>query len=589
MKSDIIIFSNLLNYIDVKRKKQLIILFFLMLVSAFLESLSLAAIIPFLGILDDSSNLDTFKFFNFNFSISNDSNLLLISVFVFLIAITISGFVRIYTIHISLKLSALIGNDLSAKTFKNILNLNYQDHLNLDNNKIIASLTEHLKKTQLVIDSLLTLIISSIISLSIFIFLIRVNLNALFLFTFIFGLSYFNINLINSKRVFTLSNRIVSKFNSQIKSVRETLLGIKDIKTNRLQKYYLNNHQAIDKSLKLAYSESSFLAKYPRFILEIIIIFTITIIAVSLKLFSNQTLNIFSILGGFAIASQRLLPLLQFGYSSFIRIKTNKPSLIEVLDILKMQIKEDFSKIDSRNLKSELFFKEDIALRNIHFSYKNSNSLALDNINLNIRKGERIGIIGRSGSGKSTLIDLLLGLLEPSAGQIFIDDNLLQDYINSYFKKNRSSPFSYVPQDFFIKEGTFLENIVYFVPHKDIDFAHLEKCAKIANIAEFIKSFPKNYYTFISENGKNLSGGQKQRLCIARALYNKPKILILDEATSALDKINSSEILAELNSFTSDITIIAITHDLSNLDIFTKIVEMEEGRIKSVYNPKNNY
>ena len=166
---------------------------------------------------------------------------------------------------------------------------------------------------------------------------------------------------------------------------------------------------------------------------------------------------------------------------------------------------------------------------------------------------------------------------------ILVDGNSLTKYLNYSYWKNRKSPITYVSQDFFIKEGTFLENIIYGSKKENFDYKYAVECARKAVIKDFIESTNESYDSLVVENGNNLSGGQKQRLCIARALYNKPEILILDEATSALDEETSHKILSELIKLPKAVTIIFISHDLNSFRNFNKIIEIDQGTIKNIH------
>ena len=173
-------------------------------------------------------------------------------------------------------------------------------------------------------------------------------------------------------------------------------------------------------------------------------------------------------------------------------------------------------------------------MKNITFSYKQKNKkTVLDSININIKKGQKIGIIGKTGSGKSTLVDLIMGLLVPNSGSIEIDGKELNYKDEKELAKWRSN-ISHVPQAIFLSDSSLLENIAFGVDKKNIDLERVNQSAKNAEILDFIMNLPSRLVTFIGERGVRLSGGQRQRIGIARALYKSSKI-IFDEATSALD------------------------------------------------------
>ena len=205
---------------------------------------------------------------------------------------------------------------------------------------------------------------------------------------------------------------------------------------------------------------------------------------------------------------------------------------------------------------------------------------------LKIIPGEIIGIVGQTGSGKSTLIDILMGLLEPSKGSIMIDNKNLyfsndQNFINSWRKS-----IGHVPQDIFLIDGSFIENIALGEKLTEIDLKEVYEAASRAKISNFIKKTKYGFDTKVGERGINISGGQKQRLGIARALYKNPKILVLDEATSALDRETEIEVLSSITGSDNDLTIIMVAHRLSTLSNCDKIISIKNGELISFGSPK---
>ena len=224
-------------------------------------------------------------------------------------------------------------------------------------------------------------------------------------------------------------------------------------------------------------------------------------------------------------------------------------------------------------------FKNSINLENVSFKYKGSENIILDNVNLAINKGEKVGFYGKTGSGKSTLIDLIMGLLLPTKGEIKIDGIRVSK--SSDFSKNKSwqSNISHVPQSIFLVDATIAENIAFGIPYQKIDFELVEKVAEIAQLHDLILKSKNGYFTLVGERGVRLSGGQRQRIGIARGLYKRSNVLILDEATSALDLITEQKVMRGIFNLDSEITLLIIAHRLSTLDSCDKMVEVAKGKI----------
>ncbi|EFP1007332.1 ABC-type lipopolysaccharide transporter PglK, partial [Campylobacter jejuni] len=209
---------------------------------------------------------------------------------------------------------------------------------------------------------------------------------------------------------------------------------------------------------------------------------------------------------------------------------------------------------------------------NLSFGYEGKKYL-FKNLNLNIKKGEKIAFIGESGCGKSTLVDLIIGLLKPKEGQILIDEQEL----NANNTKNYRQKIGYIPQNIYLFNDSIAKNITF---GDAVDEEKLSKVIKQANLEHFIKNLPQGVQTKVGDGGSNLSGGQKQRIAIARALYLEPEILVLDEATSALDTQSEAKIMDEIYKISKDKTMIIIAHRLSTITQCDKVYRLEHGKLK---------
>ena len=236
----------------------------------------------------------------------------------------------------------------------------------------------------------------------------------------------------------------------------------------------------------------------------------------------------------------------------------------------------DISSVINSNTKEVVF-------KNVSFKYSENTLEVLNKINFKIKKGERIGIIGKSGSGKSTLLEVLMGLLQPSKGKLLIDgvDINNSDSPNLVSQWRRS--ISYVPQDIFLADSSFAENIAFGFKKEELDINRVKDCARRAKISDLIEQSSFGYRTNVGEKGIRLSGGQCQRIGIARALYKNNKILVFDEATSALDNKTESELMESIEALSKDLTIIIIAHRLSTVEVCDKVFSIEDGSLVKSY------
>ena len=224
-------------------------------------------------------------------------------------------------------------------------------------------------------------------------------------------------------------------------------------------------------------------------------------------------------------------------------------------------------------------FSNHILLKNISFSYKDRNkkNMLFERINLKIKKGEFIGIKGKSGSGKSTLMDIMLGLIKPTKGKIFVD--------NHEIKKNKilwQNTVSHIPQDIILLDESIKNNIALGEVSSEISKKQLNEAIKKSRLTDFIKKLPKKTNTIVGERGSKISGGERQRIGIARALYRNSEVLFLDETTSNLDKSTEIEFLKSINRIKKEKTIILISHSDTALKYCDKIYELKNKKIKKL-------
>jgi ABC-type multidrug transport system fused ATPase/permease subunit len=278
--------------------------------------------------------------------------------------------------------------------------------------------------------------------------------------------------------------------------------------------------------------------------------------------FDDNYLNTISLVALFGLSSQRLLPIYQQSYNSIASIRSNYYQLNDVLRFI------DYKPFNL-NTPSKLKFLNYILLKNISFKY--NDDVILKNINIKINKNKFIAITGLSGSGKSTLLDILMGLLPPSSGVIYIDDNLLDSSnINSW-----QANISHVPQNIYILDDTIRSNIAYGIEKDNIDDNEIIKCIKLVGLYDLFLTFPNGLDTKLNEFGSRLSGGQNQRIGISRALYRNTNLIILDEPTSGLDSATENNIFLMLKRLCNEKTIIVVTHSKHYLNLFDEVIDLD--------------
>jgi len=288
----------------------------------------------------------------------------------------------------------------------------------------------------------------------------------------------------------------------------------------------------------------------------------------SMLFLEKELLYIVPLLGLFAAAAFRIMPSLARIMNSIQTIIFYRPTV----DSIYKEFDQESSQNDINEISpKKFFFTRDIDLKNINFKYSESGPFILRNINLNIKSGTTIGLIGESGIGKTTLINIILGLIQPTDGSIHADGINIFENI-----KNWQSQIGYVPQDIYLSDDTIRKNIAFGLPEEKIDDIAINKAVTNAKLDSLVNNLSNGLDTKIGEFGDRISGGQRQRIAIARALYTNPKVFILDECTNSLDSKTEKQIIDEVNSLKGKKTIIMIAHRLSTLENCDRIYKVDK-------------
>ena len=346
--------------------------------------------------------------------------------------------------------------------------------------------------------------------------------------------------------------------------------GIKEIKVMGLEKKIISNFFKNISQAIMWRTKWEITAGFPRIIFE-----TIAVVSFCLLIFAilkiSSSVNLIEITALFLAATFRLMPSLTritSSYTTFQNQYAPVSSIVNDLNLITIELQNEESKVD-------LKFNESIEIKDLNFMHENTEKLAINNLNFNIKKGDIVGIIGTSGSGKTTLADIIIGLLKTNKGNILVDN--IQ--IDSKNLKNWQKKIGYVPQTIFLSDESVRGNIAYGVDENLVNEERIKKCIQMANLDKFVSELPVGLDTIIGEKGIRISGGQRQRLAIARTLYHDTEILIFDEATSALDPKNESEIISNILSLKGNKTIIIIAHKFSLIKDCDNIIVLDDGKL----------
>ncbi len=567
--------NNLKKLVGKKNTNKLYLLFLILIVSSFMEMLSIGTIPilalaivdteQFVGFFPNNMNID------FLFNLEKGYLISYLSIFIGVVFLIKNFFLALF-VYFQNNLTKSIKIHISNTLIKKYLSQNYLFFVNKGTSLITRSILIDSGNTTIFILNHINLLKEIIISIGIFLLLIFVDpllsiiilgSLSLVIFTYIF----YTKNLIYKRgyEINLLQNRVINSLNQIVGS-------IKDIKLFSSEKYFTNYFGNFLKSSETRVAKNNFLSSLPRNLLELFVVFLILGILISYSFLEVQISELIPFVSLFVVSALRLMPGFNNISSSILAIKKITPNFDYVLNEYKLVEKKDEGVFDNSKIKN-IDFNKNITFKNVMFKYPQAENYVIKGLNLEIKAGEKLGIIGKSGSGKTTLINLISGLLKPTNGKIYIDDKDSED-IHSGWK----NLIGYVHQDTFILNDTIKNNVAFGKSDNNDSHKKILDALKKAQIDNFVNSLEKGIDTEMKDNGKNLSGGQKQRLGIARALYNNPKLIILDEATNSLDIETENSFIDEIFCNSEEKTIIFISHKHRSLIKCDRIFDLVNNK-----------
>ena len=562
-----------LLYEDKKRLPLLLILF---LLTSFFDALSLAILFPFIQILVNFQDFQSsYGWFFESINLTSKSEIItflgITLVSLFIIKAFASILVNWAILRITYNRQAKIKTSLLHK----YLNMHYRKYIEGNSARYIQMIQTMSMQFIKVLQGFLRLLSDGLIFLSIVIVLAIVE-GPLLIYVGGMMLVLLLIYDIFFKKLLDSQSRAITDSSVQVtKTVNESIQGLKEIKILGKQNFF----EDILKENVDIYAKNNIYADLirtqPKHIIELIFVIAFTLAVVFFTPLQNDFQSLIPTLGVFLFAAIRLMPTLNQMLASVnvLRIGYYPTTLLFEDMTTKQDLEEDDYKA---NILKDGFTS--MLLKNVFFSYKNDKEHQLNGISLQVDKTKSIGLFGQSGSGKTTLVDVMLGLLEPSKGEIHLNNKTVKN--NKEFR----NLVAYIPQDIFIINDSVKNNITLTGRDEVIDDVLLEDVVLRSRLKEVVNNLPEGINTNIGERGVKLSGGQKQRIAIARALYNKREVLIMDEATSALDNNTEKEIIDEIRKLKGKVTMVVIAHRLTTLQHCDEIYEISNGRISEKYN-----
>jgi ATP-binding cassette, subfamily B, bacterial PglK len=559
-----------------RRRRQFLMILGLMVASAFAEVASLGAVLPFLAVLASPDKV--FKSHLVSqaaraLGLDSPEQLLLPLTLTFAVAALLAGAVRLLLLWVSTRFTFAAGADLSIEVYRRTLYQPYHVHIARNSSEVISGILSKVGGTVLgILLPLMTLTSSAMLLVAIPLALLIIDPAVAIAASVAFGASYGLISWLSRRRLYRNSRRIADEETRVLKALQEGLGGIREVLLDGAQPVFCDIYRKADQQLRRAQGDNAFIAQSPRFAMEAVGMVLIAALAYALtRERAHSAMGALPALGALALGAQRLLPALQQAFAAWATMGGCHAHLADTIELIEQPLPAALLQPRAAPLE----FERTIQFRDVRFRYSSDAPWVLDGLGFTIRKGARVGLVGRTGAGKSTTLDLLMGLLEPTEGAVLVDGQPLTGLRASGWQRI----IAHVPQSIYLADTTIAQNIAFGIVPAEIDMQRVRAAAQCAQIADFIESRPEGYEALCGERGVRLSGGQRQRIGIARALYKDASVLVFDEATSALDGVTEQAVLRAIEGLGRELTVLLIAHRLTTLSHCETIIELDRGRV----------
>lgn len=545
----------------------LLLILFSIIISA-VETAGVSVIMPFIAVATDFSVIHSNPYYRGVyewFAFDNEAAFAIAFGGVLLAFYLLRAVLNLLYFHMMARFSQGRYHTIATRLFKKYVSFYYVDFVNRNSSILTKTIVTEASLLVSVISNVLLMMSEVFVIIFLYSMMLWAHWKVTLLFTLILLIKVGFLTKFLSKKIKAVGSSRVKAQEKLFTLLNSTLGNFKFIKLQPQQNVINREFAAASHTYAQANITNATIGHFPRLFLELGG-FGLIVLMVIYTVWRQQgdVSNIVPVMSLFVLALYRLLP-------SVNRIMTAYNGILyqhRAIDI----VSEDLNTVSEALGEEFIDFTDHINIVDLGFSYPNQKSV-LKNINLTIRKGDKVGFKGESGAGKTTLVDLIMGLYQPTEGRIDVDKQRLSEGN----LKNWRAKIGYIPQQVYLFDGTVAENVVF---GKVYDRQRLIETLQQANIYDFLEK-KQGLETRVGEGGIQLSGGQKQRIAIARALYGDPEILVLDEATSALDNDTEARIMDEIYKISEHKTLIIIAHRLSTIERCEKIYMLVEGRLSA--------
>ena len=549
-------------------RAKLFFIFSLSLAQAVFQVIGVTSIFPFLAVAADPDRIRRSHFgtrFLSLFPPMDNRQLLLVAGVIAVAGLLASNAVNLVAEYARTRYTQNFGHWLRVRLLRQIASQPYIYFLQRNSGellkKILGDVTNYTTGVLLpLLDTVARALTAVLLLITLFLVQPVIALSA----AIVLGGFYVIVFRLLSRKRREVDNNLRISIGGFFREAHQMLGGIKPVKVHRAEEHFLSRFAGHSGIVAQMSARVPIFGNTARYLIEPIAFGGLVVAVLLLAAKGRDFSDILPNLGVMAIAGYRLLPSLQLLYSQLTQVSSMRHAVDQVYDefVAAETERSILPKITSDVLAraKPLRWDESITLREINFRYPAASRATFNGISLTIPKNTSLGVIGPTGSGKSTLVDVLLGLYQPTAGEILIDGRPLTPVLVPSWQ----ATIGYVPQDIFLIDDTVARNVAFGLPDNEIDSERLREACATAQILDFIETeLSAGFETIVGERGIRLSGGQRQRIGLARALYRRPSLLILDEATSALDMATEEKLLDALRSLTGKLTMVVAAHRLS--------------------------
>lgn len=575
--------QKLYEILDRRERRRVAMVLALMIAVAMFEVVGVASIMPFMAVLSNPELIDTNQYLRHVYqrlAFESPRSFMLFLGGLFLILIVLSLALRAVAFWVQFRFAAMRSHEWSCRLAEKYLGRPYEWFLGQHSGTLSSSVLHEVN--QMVHGSLfplMGLLSQAFVAVLLTLLLVVVDSVLAISTAVVLGGAYGILYLAARRLLARLGEEILEANRRRYKLALEMFGGIKDVKVSGFEWSFLRQYR--EASLRSAERQvvAKTLGEIPSFAMQALVFGGIVVVLLYVLVKQGDLQSALPVFSVYALAGYRLMPALQAVYRHLSEIRTSEAVLERVHAAWVSAASQDVigdSSDTAKPSKEAIRLEKCLRLECVSYRYPGSDRWALRNIELLIPARSTVGLVGTTGAGKTTLVDVILGLLQPEAGVLRVDEQVLTQEGRRAWQRN----IGYVPQQIFLSDDTVTANIAFGVPPENVERPRVERAARLANLHSFImEGLPNGYDTVVGERGVRLSGGQRQRIGIARALYSDPAVLLLDEATSALDGVTEHAVMDAVRNLGGKKTIIVVAHRLSTVRECDAIFIMEKGEL----------